>query len=76
MIDNRKQLSGFDINLPPGCPGIQLFGKIETSYSFIQEVYSLHLGNRAAPYSVRGNAGNSSGGGYRTGGGVGGAGRW
>ena len=55
---------------------MQLTGKIETSYSFIQEVYSLHLGNRAAPYSVRGNAGNSSGGGYRTGGGVGGAGRW
>ena len=42
----------------------------------IQEVYSLYLGNRAAPYSVQRNAGNSAGGGYRTGGGVGGAGRW
>jgi len=32
-------------------------------------------GNRSAPYSVQRNAGNSAGG-YRTGGGVGGAGRW
>ena len=39
-------------------------------------ILSTHIGNRAAPYSVQRNAGNAAGGGYRTGGGVGGAGRW